>query len=154
MSLTTTSPRTARGSRSGRRAQALVEFVFILPTFITLLMAIFDFGYLLFIQNTVHHALREGLRVAEAHGSRDQILIAVRNNAVGVPLEGKNLQIDHGIDEFPIAGRADTVTVSVSLEHEFFVPWWHSVPMPIHFTLRGHMLEGSQARSESSGGIR
>ena len=44
------------------RGQALVEFALVLPIFILLLIGLFDVGRLVFINNSVSEAAREGAR--------------------------------------------------------------------------------------------
>lgn len=46
----------------GRRGQALVEFAFVFPVFMLLLMGIIEFGWAVYVYNTVSHAATEGAR--------------------------------------------------------------------------------------------
>jgi hypothetical protein len=48
--------------------QALVEFALIIPIFLVLLMGIFDFGRVVWAQNSLASAAREGARFAIVHG--------------------------------------------------------------------------------------
>jgi hypothetical protein len=59
---------TLRLRRSRSPGQALVEFALVLPLFITLLLAIFDLGRVIWARNSVENAAREGARYAIVHG--------------------------------------------------------------------------------------
>ncbi|MGI6379396.1 MAG: TadE/TadG family type IV pilus assembly protein [Anaerolineae bacterium] len=49
-------------ARRKERGQELVEFALILPLLLLLLVGIFEFGYVVFAQNTLSNAVREGAR--------------------------------------------------------------------------------------------
>lgn len=55
------SPFRRGGSRS--RGQALVEFAFVLPIFLLLLMSLIDFGRVIYAQHTINQDAAEGARV-------------------------------------------------------------------------------------------
>lgn len=61
----------ARQGRYGRmsRGSTIVEFAITLLIFITLLVAIIEFGWLFFIQHTLQYATREGTRLALVGGT-------------------------------------------------------------------------------------
>lgn len=55
----------ARVGRMGRsRGAAVIEFALVAMLFFTALFAVFDFGYLFWVNLTMQHAVREGARVA------------------------------------------------------------------------------------------
>jgi hypothetical protein len=58
--------------RSKTRGQALVEFALIFPVFILLLVSIFDLGHVVWANNSLATAAREGARVAVVHGGSDR----------------------------------------------------------------------------------
>jgi len=62
-----------RRARQHRRGQALVEFAFVLPILILLLVGIFDFGRAIYAFNTVNNAAREGVRLAIVNQNCDAI---------------------------------------------------------------------------------
>ena len=66
--------KSSRGHRRPR-GQALVEFALVIPVFLTILFAIFDFGFLLYSRITLISGTREG-----AHAAVTQI-----DNPLGVP---------------------------------------------------------------------
>ena len=56
--------------RSKTLGQAMVEFALIFPVFILLLVGMFDFGRVVWVNNTLATAAREAARYAIVHGSK------------------------------------------------------------------------------------
>jgi hypothetical protein len=56
--------------RSKTRGQAMVEFALIFPIFILLLVGMFDFGRVIWVNNTLATAAREAARYAIVHGEK------------------------------------------------------------------------------------
>lgn len=56
------SSRRARRARRAREGAAALEFALILPLFVFLVLALIDFGHMLFVVNTITNAAREGAR--------------------------------------------------------------------------------------------
>lgn len=54
--------------RRRERGQALVEFALVFPLFMLLLLAVFDFGRVIWVHNMVQNAAREAARYAIVHG--------------------------------------------------------------------------------------
>lgn len=54
--------RSARTRGDGSTGQALVEFAFVLPLFVFLLLILFDFGRVVYTQHTITEDAREGVR--------------------------------------------------------------------------------------------
>jgi Flp pilus assembly protein TadG len=52
------------------RGQGLVEFAFILPIFIFLLVAVFDLGHVVWANDTLANGAREAARYAIVHGAK------------------------------------------------------------------------------------
>lgn len=77
--------------------QSLVEFAFILPVILLVVFGLLDFARLVWQENTLAFAAREGTRYAIVHGSAGNpvvgptsssdpsIAAVVRSNAIGVP---------------------------------------------------------------------
>ena len=55
-------------TRTGARGQSMVEFAVVLPVFLMLLVSIFDFGRVIWINDTLSGAAREAARYAIVHG--------------------------------------------------------------------------------------
>ncbi len=55
----------------GARAQAIVEFAIVLPVLLAMLIAIFEFGRMVFIYTAATNASREAVRFASAIGFQD-----------------------------------------------------------------------------------
>jgi Flp pilus assembly protein TadG len=72
---------TARRGRS--RGQTLVEFALVFPIMVLLLMVLVDFGRVIFAQNAVTEASREGARVGSVGAALTQAQYdAIRNAAL------------------------------------------------------------------------
>lgn len=54
--------------KRGAAGQATVEFAIVLPLFLTLVLAIFDIGRVIWARNSLENAAREGARYAIVHG--------------------------------------------------------------------------------------
>ena len=81
----------SRRSRPKSRGQALVEFAIIMPLFSVLLLALLDFGRVVYAQNTVSEAAREAGRVgavsaAQTPAKYAQMRDAAINKAPGLGL--------------------------------------------------------------------
>ena len=59
------------GQAARSRGQALVEFALVFPMFFVLLVAIFDFGRIVWARNSLENAAREGARYAIVHGGSE-----------------------------------------------------------------------------------
>ena len=55
--------RRVNGRARGQGGQTLVEFAFILPIFLLMLMILFDFGRVVYAQHTINQDAREGVRL-------------------------------------------------------------------------------------------
>ena len=72
-------------SRSrANRGQALVEFALIVPLFLTLLVAVVDFGRVVWANDTLANAAREGARFAIVHGGSKSTACPVGPPVTGV----------------------------------------------------------------------
>jgi Flp pilus assembly protein TadG len=59
----------SRRGRARPRGQALVEFAFILPVFLLLLVGVLDLGRLVYMNSVLSQAAREGARLASVEAS-------------------------------------------------------------------------------------
>jgi len=57
--------------RTARQGQALVEFALVFPFFIALLLAVFDFGRIVWARGSLEYAAREAARYAIVHGGSE-----------------------------------------------------------------------------------
>lgn len=55
------------------RGQSMVEFALTLPIFLLLLVSVFDLGHVVWANNAVSTAAREGARFAVVHGGTDSV---------------------------------------------------------------------------------
>jgi hypothetical protein len=117
--------------------QALVEFAFVLPILLLLMVAIVDFGIIFYTQMTVTNAAWEGARagatiVNSAQGDQE-ITGAVQAAAYGLDRTRLMIDIDPTQDEPPRnqpypAPRGESLTVTVQYQVELTFP---SLTVPI-----------------------
>jgi hypothetical protein len=59
--------------RDRTRGQSMVEFALTLPIFLLLLVSVFDLGHVVWANNAISTAAREGARYAVVHGGTDSV---------------------------------------------------------------------------------
>ncbi len=106
-----------RGGRLGEKGQALVEFVFVLPIFLVLVLAIVDFGMGFHAWISVTNGAREGARVGTVQGSAAEIETKVRDatstlNQSKLTVTTTNAQGSSG----------EAVTVKVDYQYDLITP--------------------------------
>lgn len=109
-------------SRRGRRGQSLVEFALVIPVFLLILFAIFDFGALLYSRMTVINAAREAARAAT--------LLATPTYTEGQIQSVASSRADGAAGGLPVTTTAtcgacdpgDFVTVTVAYDHAMIFP--------------------------------
>lgn len=83
-----------RGKGIAQRGQSVVEFALILPIFLLFLFGVIDLGRAVYAQTVLSNAVRDGARAAVvATRTDDQVVQAVIDAAVGVPLTAANVTI-------------------------------------------------------------
>jgi len=102
-----------KGNRHGEKGQALVEFVFVLPLFLVLVLAVVDFGMGLHAWISVTNGAREGARLGSVEATAGEIETKVRavtstldqakltvttTNAQGDSGEGVTVKVDYQYD--------------------------------------------------------
>jgi Flp pilus assembly protein TadG len=111
--------------------QALVEFAFVLPVLLLLMVAIVDFGILFYTQMTVTNAAWEGARagatIVDPIQGDQEIIGAVQAAAYGLDLSRLTIDIDPAQDETPRdqsypAPRGAPLTVTVGYQVELSFP--------------------------------
>lgn len=82
------------------RGQSLVEFAFILPLMLLLLLGIIQFGFIFNGQITVTGAAREGARLAAVCSNNEQVRDRVKEAAVALLLnvERNDIAINRAVD--------------------------------------------------------
>lgn len=118
-----------RLSRSA--GQALVEFAFVLPVLLLLMVAIVDFGIIFYTQMTVTNAAWEGARagatIVDPTQGDQEITGAVQAAAYGLNSSLLTIDIDPAQDEPPRnqpypAPRGESLTVTVQYQVELSFP--------------------------------
>ena len=100
-----------RRNTQSQRGNAMVEFALCFLLFLTLMVAMFEFSFVLFVKATFHHAVREGVRAAitgqTGVGFDDQhdnyIKSVIKTNTFGL-LDDAALDAHVQIDYFSLAG--------------------------------------------------
>ncbi len=103
------------------RGQALIEFAFVAPLLLVLLMGILDFGIALDRREVIQHAVREGARQAAV--GRSGIPTLTANQSEGV-LQPSDVSVCYvaGAGGSPAAGIAGSnVRVSATFTYRFTV---------------------------------
>lgn len=108
-------------TRHGKsRGQAMVEFAIIFPVFILLLVGMFDFGRVVWVNNTLATAAREAARYAIVHGSKSTCPVgpAAPNTQIPVastacPYPSPSRQGIKDVAQKWAAGTSASVTVHV-----------------------------------------
>jgi hypothetical protein len=102
------------------RGQAMVEFALVIPVFILLMVGIFDFGRVIWVNDTLSTAAREATRFAVVHGGKS--VCPVGPPAVGTvippvstscPNPAPSRQAIKDVAQKWAAGTSSNVTVSV-----------------------------------------
>ena len=70
------------------RGQAMVEFALVIPVFILLMVGLFDFGRVIWVNDTLATASREAARYAIVHGGAESNLCPVGPPAVTAVIPG------------------------------------------------------------------
>ncbi|MDP9224782.1 MAG: pilus assembly protein [Actinomycetota bacterium] len=123
--------------RRDPRGQTLVEFAFILPLFVFLLVAIFDLGHVVWANDTLSNGAREAARYAIVHGAKsatpgtrqdvkDVALNWAKMAGTGVTVTlcgGAGCTGDTDVVGYAFPyNRGDTVTVTVSADVTLAAP--------------------------------
>jgi len=139
-----------QGFHRGDRAQAIVEFAFVLPIFLLVVTGLFDVARAVWQENTLAYAAREGSRYAIVHGAggnprvgpisstlnptvfnTGNIVTVVRTAAIGVA--GVNVTVD-----YPDNGNNRNQRVSVDATSQFVpLPSYYLLGSAFQITLRG-----------------
>src|SRR3954447_25565297 len=95
---------TFTGTDMNRRGQAIVEFTLIALLLFTFVFAIIDFAYMFYVQLTMQHAVREGVRYAITHPIKDgdpraALIDKIKEHAYGLYEKNANSQKDPSIRE-------------------------------------------------------
>lgn len=98
--------------------QSLVEFALVLPFLILILMGTLDTGWMIYTNNALSNAAREGARVGITGKTDTEIKTRVKSTAVGVSLTDSNITITHATP----FGQPGTVTVEIAYSYSPLTP--------------------------------
>jgi len=118
-------------SKSSISGQSLVEFAFVLPILLLLMVAMIDFGILYYSQMAVSNAAWEGARagatIIDPSRGDHEIIGAIHQAAYGLDLSQLVIDIDPSQDEpprnlvFP-APRGEVLTITIQYKAELSFP--------------------------------
>ena len=117
--------------------QTLVEFAFVLPILLLLMVAIIDFGIVFYSQMAVSNAAWEGARagatIIDPTKGDQEILGAVHSAAYGLDISRLTIDIDPTQDEQPRnlsfpAPRGDPLTITIRYQVQLTFP---QITLPI-----------------------
>jgi len=107
---------------SRERAQSLVEFAFILPIFLLIVMATIDFAWGLNAYITITNSAREGARLAVTLGPTDPDTVSIVQDYVADRssglVEGSDVSVNYPID----AASQNPVEVTAEYDYEYITP--------------------------------
>ena len=128
----------ARGSHralGNRRGSSLVEMSFVLLVFFGLVVAVFEFGRLFFVQFTLHNAVREASRFGVTGNvmpdpdnpgqflSRVESIVAkIQEVAPGLDVEATNVIVSGPAGPGDAGGPGDVVAIQVDYDIELLTP--------------------------------
>jgi Flp pilus assembly protein TadG len=111
----------------GERGATAVEFAFIVPLLIVLVLGIAEFGRAFQVSGTLSAAAREGVRVMALQNDPAAARAAVRNAAPALDPGVTNAQITITPASCPVAGTATTtVRLTVTYTHPFLTDFFGS----------------------------
>lgn len=86
--------RSPDGARHRSRGQALVETALVLPIFLLVMVALFDFGRAVFSYNTLTNAAREGARMAIVNQDVASIIARAKQQTAIVELVDPSVRVN------------------------------------------------------------
>jgi hypothetical protein len=125
-------------SKSSISGQTLVEFAFVLPILLLLMVAIFDFGIIFYAQMAVSNAAWEGARagatIIDPLKGDQEIIGAIHSAAFGLDISQITIDIDPTQNESPRnlpfpAPRNERLKVSIHYQVKLTFP---QISIPIY----------------------
>ena len=123
-----------------RPAAAVVEFAFVAPLLILLLLGMIEFGRAMMALELLNNAARNGCRLAVVNGStNDQVTQAVTSTLNNTSVSGATptILVNGSQADVSSASTGDTITVTVSVPADT-ISW-----LPTSFFLSGKNLTGT-----------
>jgi Flp pilus assembly protein TadG len=139
--------RLQRSRRRRAAGQSLVEFALVFPVLIIMLIAIFDFGRLVFAYNAITNAAREGARVGIINQTESGIQDEVINQATSLGLVAGDVVVTYVKSDAPTQPCPDDpptsleclVVVTVSYDWQAITPVIGSIVGPVTVTAISEM---------------
>ena len=139
--------RLQRSRERGAAGQSLVEFALVFPVLIIMLIAIFDFGRLVFAYNAITNAAREGARVGIINQTESGIQDEVINQGTSLGLVAADVVVTYVKSDAPTQPCPDDppksleclVVVTVSYDWQAITPVIGNIVGPITVTAISEM---------------
>jgi len=136
-----------RSKERGAAGQSLVEFALVFPVLIIMLIAIFDFGRLVFAYNAITNAAREGARVGIINQTESSIQDEVINQGTSLGLVAGDVVVTYVESDAPTQPCPDDppksleclVVVTVAYDWQAITPVIGSIVGPITVTAISEM---------------
>ena len=139
--------RLQRSRERGAAGQSLVEFALVFPVLLIMLIAIFDFGRLVFAYNAITNAAREGARVGIINQTESGIQDEVINQGTSLGLVAADVVVTYVKSDAPTQPCPDDpptsleclVVVTVSYDWQAITPVIGSIVGPVTVTAISEM---------------
>ena len=136
----------ASKQQRSERGQSLIEFAFLAPFLLVLIMGIVDFGWALKSYITVTNSSREGARLGVTCVTNDEIKTRVVDHSSGL-LEASDVTSVTNPCKTTGGQPGDPVVVKVEYDYTFITPLggllstisWGSLPSQLHMTVTTKM---------------
>ena len=110
----------------GERGASAVEFAFIVPLLLSLVLGIAEFGSAFQVQGTLSAAAREGVRVMALQNDQSAARAAVRAATSTLDPAVTDAQMDFEPDSCPQAGGTQLVTLTVTYPKPYLTGFFGS----------------------------
>jgi Flp pilus assembly protein TadG len=106
--------RSSKSNRKDRCGAAAVEFAFVAPIFLTLVLGSVEFARMMLVKQVLENATRAGARVAIISGNTDTtVQTMVDSNMTDAGITGYSWSVSPSLSTNPGSGTSMTVTASV-----------------------------------------
>jgi Flp pilus assembly protein TadG len=126
--------------RSDQRGGAIIEFAFVLPILITLLIGILQSSLMLYAKSGMRHGIGEGVRFAKVYRTAEQLAVLnkVRGSLYGVEASGiRTLSFQRSTT----ALGEDTVTIAMTYQPSSYIPFVRRLPITLSETRTVYLPE-------------
>jgi Flp pilus assembly protein TadG len=138
-----------RTNRPRRPGVTLVETAIVIGVCLILMLALFEYGRFVMIEQLVENATREGARqatVSTTNGSTATIQATVTNYLMGQPLQNVNIQVykadpasGSNLGSWTSANFGEAIAVHVTAQYQPMLPTFGFLPSTVNLTATSMM---------------